>query len=474
MSQFKTPYKILSGNIPFPELRHDVQVLLKVVQGQHPPQPQVDTTSRDFVAFLWMVAERCLNGDPSVRPPVVQLKSEIEGWSTSATIDNQATVVQLEDLTNEGHFIGMSCHGCISGGIQPDVTHTLQGPPASLVPSFYGQAVKFAPSGSFCAFSCHIGEVKLWHFASPNLQIRAIPTAQDDHVTALAFSHDGTTLAIATMRGINLRSPQTGQAIGQPMTIKPHYVVHSMAFSRERLQLFAVLYDHQENTTRVRIWNTQNGRLLGSTEQIAGLPSAQIALSSEDAFIVFSASDRICMFSLLSIPPDLVHTWTAESSELLALTFAGDAVNYLRGSRWDTQLWNSSVDPDVLGVIKDFKLVGPADHSWRKRKATCACYSADGGLVAIGYDGGHIQVFYVSDGTPFVPILEETSQVAIVSIAFHPAPSLLAVHLASIDADGNCRLWYIPSGRPALTLTPDGHLLRSSGQLVDDFYVAAD
>lgn len=104
----------------------------------------------------------------------------------------------------------------------------------------------FSPGGQYLAAGDAYGRVTIWDGAGRTRRAvltaadsAATPAADDDWVTALAFSHDDTTLAVATHSGaIQLWDVPSSQPLGSPLPA-PGDAITSLAFGADGETLFA-------------------------------------------------------------------------------------------------------------------------------------------------------------------------------------------------------------------------------------------
>ncbi|GHC83950.1 nSTAND1 domain-containing NTPase [Streptomyces flavofungini] len=104
----------------------------------------------------------------------------------------------------------------------------------------------FSPGGQYLAAGDAYGRVTIWDGAGRARRAvltaadsATAPAADDDWVTALAFSHDNTTLAVATHSGaIQLWDVPSSQPLGSPLPA-PGDAITSLAFSADGKTLFA-------------------------------------------------------------------------------------------------------------------------------------------------------------------------------------------------------------------------------------------
>ncbi|KAJ7878760.1 kinase-like domain-containing protein [Mycena olivaceomarginata] len=92
-------YEILTGKIPFHELRNDMAVMMRVSQGYRPPQPKAYscTTALDG---LWELMQKCWEQDAQMRPTA----SEIVDCLTGPSIGAQTLTPSVPDWNEEFTF----------------------------------------------------------------------------------------------------------------------------------------------------------------------------------------------------------------------------------------------------------------------------------------------------------------------------------------------------------------------------------
>ena len=73
---FNYVVQVLTGDIPFPELRM-AEISLNVVQGVRPPKPE-KASDIGFSDSLWRFVQSCWDGDLELRPKVGRVVSQLE------------------------------------------------------------------------------------------------------------------------------------------------------------------------------------------------------------------------------------------------------------------------------------------------------------------------------------------------------------------------------------------------------------
>ncbi|NDJ77040.1 MAG: hypothetical protein GYB65_12365 [Chloroflexi bacterium] len=282
-----------------------------------------------------------------------------------------------------------------------------------------------------------------------------LPTATLDRaswITALAFSPDGMTVALAAEDGtialLDLESGETTAAF----TTQQLDRASCAAFSPDG-DMLAVGYMNQN----VDVWD------LASGEQRA-------ALTTDDQVwdVAFSPDGT----RLASTDGDLVHVWDVASGEPLAtmtghtdlvwsIAFSPDGMRLASGS-WDGRVfvWDSAA-----GTLEN-RLPGHAGF------VNSVSFSADGTLIASAGDDRVIRLWDAASGEQ-LNVLSGHQGRGVVA-AFDPTGTLLA----SVAWDGDLRLWAVSFAVPPADVPPpvavqDDPLPpppddAQDGQLVDD------
>ncbi|KAF8206950.1 kinase-like domain-containing protein [Mycena galopus ATCC 62051] len=80
-------YEILTGERPFSEINHDVQLALQVLSGLRPSRPE--TMSADD--GLWLLLQDCWNGEPAKRPDLTPIVERLRAAPISAKETHSTT-----------------------------------------------------------------------------------------------------------------------------------------------------------------------------------------------------------------------------------------------------------------------------------------------------------------------------------------------------------------------------------------------
>ncbi|KAJ7843675.1 kinase-like domain-containing protein, partial [Mycena leptocephala] len=83
-------YEIMSGTIPFPELRQDTAVIFAVIEGKWPLQP-MSCTGTTVLDSLWELLNNCWEGRAKMRPTAPQIVERLKGPSIGAKTGSSTT-----------------------------------------------------------------------------------------------------------------------------------------------------------------------------------------------------------------------------------------------------------------------------------------------------------------------------------------------------------------------------------------------
>ncbi|KAJ7878770.1 kinase-like domain-containing protein, partial [Mycena olivaceomarginata] len=75
-------HEIMTGNIPFHDLRHEMAVILKVIAGNHPVRPM--SCSAPALDGLWALMQKCWAQDAQKRPTAAEIVEQLAGPSIAA------------------------------------------------------------------------------------------------------------------------------------------------------------------------------------------------------------------------------------------------------------------------------------------------------------------------------------------------------------------------------------------------------
>ena len=325
------------------------------------------------------------------------------------------------------------------------------------------RAVAISPDGKLLACSTWGSPVLLWDLVARKAKGYLSGHGQGG-VLALAFTHDGRTLATGSQdRTIKLWNVRTGQ---ERMTLGGNrHNVYNLAFTRAGDRLLSTGEDGT-----LRIWS-------------APRPAARLTLRSSFPVtaLAFAPDGRLAVGGLV---PEVAF-WDPTTGEQ-TLTFKA----------WQNSLNGIAFSPDgrtlatagYVGGVKFWDAFGRARGGLAAPGVLFGlAYSRDGKTLAAGrgeanlsggvlrlsslnpahWKGGDVRRWDVASGRP-LPVLKHGH--AVLSVAYRPDGQ----ELASAGLDGTVKLWNLEAGTVRRTLSrgmalavsysPDGTLLASAGQ----------
>lgn len=74
-----TVYEVLTNDRPYAQIGSDVQIIVRLMQGKYPPKPAFSNIPADALIehYMWSICERCRETDPSSRPSMADLETEL-------------------------------------------------------------------------------------------------------------------------------------------------------------------------------------------------------------------------------------------------------------------------------------------------------------------------------------------------------------------------------------------------------------
>ncbi|GAA4545452.1 WD40 repeat domain-containing protein [Streptomyces collinus] len=293
-----------------------------------------------------------------------------------------------------------------------------------------------------------------------NSNSRSVVTAGTT-VYDIAFSPDGSLLAAATNRGVQVLETETWQSVAPLFGRTSHTGVNKVAFSPDgRLLAFA----RRSFTRSVQLWDVHNRVMAGTPWQHGTGTVTALTFSSDSRRLAVASEELgVSVWDITGDDPCEEARWdlrdTEDLTRLQAVAFS--PVGYLLAvcSSRGTTLWDLT---DGRRTLVD-----------GERYARSVCFSPDGGLVAVAAAGGPVALYSVAtrgkvgsvavsaghdlaftpDGSLLVVggwqefHVVDTASMHVVnrlpvaarsaSIAVHPDTSVLV----SGDEDGHLRLW---------------------------------
>ncbi|NET35644.1 MAG: NACHT domain-containing protein [Cyanothece sp. SIO1E1] len=287
------------------------------------------------------------------------------------------------------------------------------------------------------------------NFAQANLA-KSVFAETFDGVGAVAFSPDGTCLAVGTSNGeIRLYRVETGQYL---LTLRGHTNwIESLAFSPDGNILASGSTDHQ-----VRLWDISTGGCLHLLQEHADevwsvvfSPDGQTLLSSsfDTTVKLWQVSTGRCF-----------KTFEVVDQYVFSAIFSADGQMLLsNGSDHTIKFWHVTTG-QCLKTLEG--------HGDRVRRLAL---SPNGQLLASGSEDGTVKLWDINSGTCLQTLAGHTDKVF--AIAFSPQGDILA----SGSLDQTVRLWNASTGKClkilqghaswiwSVAFNPAGNLLASGG-----------
>jgi len=73
-----TCLELLSGDVPYSEIRQDLSVLQAIDKGGLPNRPRTDATLDGLLESVWLLLRRCWQIEPKSRPPISVVKAALQ------------------------------------------------------------------------------------------------------------------------------------------------------------------------------------------------------------------------------------------------------------------------------------------------------------------------------------------------------------------------------------------------------------
>ncbi len=311
-------------------------------------------------------------------------------------------------------------------------------------------SVAFSPDGTLLALGCIRGKVRLYDPGSRR-EIRVLTGHRDD-VRCVVFSPDGKWLASASSDRTVRLWPLSGAEPVRVLTGHT-YKVNSVAFRPDGLQLASCSEDYT-----VRLWDMETGKttytLNGHTSYVWGL-----AYSPDGRWLASASDDR------------LIKLWDS---------FTGKELTTLRGHTANTRnvrfhpngRWLVSID--IEGDTKFWDLAERSQEAQsllgHAMPVTCVAFSSNSREMVTSGRDGHAIVWNVSQGKARLRLSGHVGEVW--AVAFHPSGR----YVASGGHDRTIVIWDLTErkvlrtlrghtdGLEALAFSPDGRLLASASQ----------
>jgi len=315
-------------------------------------------------------------------------------------------------------------------------------------------ALAMSPDGKTLASAGFDKSIRLWQMPTGK-EIRAF-AAHEDYIPVLAFSPDGNTLASASFdKTIRLWDPGTGKEV---CVIRGHEAeATAVAFAPDG----AILASASKDKT-IRLWQTATGK------EIAALKGHEGDVWSlafvPDGTILASASEDKTIRLWQTTTGKEVRTLQGHDKGVHAVAFAPDGKTLAStGDDHSIRLWETTTGAEICSLRgRRLRSSGTLTDGW------ALVFSADGKTLASGVDGA-LRLWDATTGKETRVISAEERAHA---VAFTPDGKALA---SAGSSAGKIRLWDTATGKEihtsqghwdtvqSVTLAPDGRTLASAG-----------
>jgi WD40 repeat protein len=353
--------------------------------------------------------------------------------------------------------------------------------------TYFGHAIAVSPDGKLGAVGDGRGRVSLFDLATRTPHGPPLLASQGFAVTSVSFNADGSQLVVGSTDGrVSVWDVASGTPIEQPFTGHRDAVWRAWFMPDGHVASMS--------TAELAIWTPRHRTVLGRLEGtvssfelqhpapqlyeargnregvggIAAIDSTTVALGNRDGTIRFRDTRTGRQIAHPVISGAEVGAGLAISPDHKTLAFAvGNIVNRGEDPGIRVELW-SLPSHHQLGQI--------SLHNF----PTGLAYSPDGRRLAVGEDGGEIEVLDARTGTAaFPPMKAETrssptsTQGSSYAVAFSPDGRLLA----SGGSDGQAWLWNAGTGKQLRRIGPErqfqvtGLAFAPSGRLIAETYV---
>ena len=312
----------------------------------------------------------------------------------------------------------------------------------------WADSMAFSSDGAVLATGVNQGSVQLWDIAA------AVPSATidagDSGVSAMAFSPDGTTLAVAGVGGTQLRDVPAGKLV------KTLPAAHAVAFSPDG-KILAI-----GATGGTQLWDLPAGKLIKTLPAAAGSGVSALAFSQSGNLLATAAGGEIQLWDTPA--GQLVKTLTSANDIVGSLAFSPDGAFLAAG-----EILRGTASGTVSGATRLWQVsaggLGRKLPTFGQTLVSAVAFSPDGKLLAVGTSGG-TQLWNVDSLGPQPARLLPTGP-GQTPLAFAPGTDALAISTAS-----GIQLWDAATGQqfasrpakgasqspPAVAISTDGTL----------------
>jgi WD40 repeat protein len=305
----------------------------------------------------------------------------------------------------------------------------------------------FSPDGSILAGATQNGPTQVWKAADGSL-LQTIPSGPGGAGLA-AFSPDGAELALKSNQGLTFWNIPDGTA---NRSLEGHFgPLRQMAFDPANGTAAALAGIPPADHSLLLSWRLSEREPFYTSDPVEAL---SLALSPDGTTTALGMWDGTVQI-LRALDGQLLHTLSGHQAQVQSAAFSPDRATLASSSMEEVRLW-SVQDGQLLQTL-------PVPGGW----VTDVTFSPDGGLLATFSADGQVRLWQASDGSPIEVQMSSPEAGWDGALAFSPDGSTLALgtHLSVL-------LWKIPEGsltqtislsEPAaatsLAFSPDGALL---------------
>ena len=333
--------------------------------------------------------------------------------------------------------------------------------------SLYGLAPAFSEKGTLMATANSAGTLQIWNTA--DFRSSQLPMTQDGRVLLVSISPDGAYVAAASDDDkLTIRSPVTGQVVGQPLPnqavfpsdanlfspdgklvittptedtvqlvecatanpagnpLKHEAVIHNALFSPDGKTVVTCSGDRT-----AKLWDVATGKLIGQPMPHDG-PVRDADFSHDGKWLATASADQtVRLFNVADATPaakPLNH-----DAAVISVRFSPDGMHLLTLCLDNTaRFWQRDTGQPVGS---------PMTH---EKPINCAVFSPDGKWVATAGDDHNARLWHVPTGQPAgLPLPHNEANVQ--TVVFSPDSKFL---LTAGD-DNTARIWSVQTGEPA-------------------------